>query len=124
MKSSAFILLIVSILFGGCHIENACKTGKDEVLTVTDVEGTLHKDQDYKDYYIRYWIPGTIDSSYRGFVCDDDLDGLSKEEGMNVVFSGTFRETDDYQNVTYAIGGEEIYRLSLSAIQTKEVSDQ
>lgn len=80
---------------------------------VTDVEGTLHYDDLYEQHFIRYFVPGTIDSNYRVYINSEPFPDFLFTEGMTVEFSGRFYETDAYPDITILLGGEQIAVLDL-----------
>ena len=90
--------------------ENFFTSGDDEV---TNVKGTLHFDDQYEQFYIRYFVPGTIDSNYRGYIITELFPDFLFTEGMTVEFSGRFYETDAYPDILIRLGGEQIAVLDL-----------
>ncbi len=113
------LFLVASLAFFQCEDDQPpnCTDGK-LVLTVTEETGTLHYNQQRASYYIRYFIPGTIDTNYIGFVCTNAFPEFAFTEGMSVTFSGNFRETSVYDNNDFEIvvGGQEIYLLQLEML--------
>ena len=113
-------ILILSLIFAiSCSTEPAFEDPFANLppnqLEVVDVEGVVRfwDYNDYNKFYIVVYVKGTIDSAVLGFV--DDLDESFKQEGLSVIFSGTYEKSDS--NPTTRIGGQDIYSLSLTAIR-------
>ncbi len=110
--TTKFILLFV--LFAGCgENEKACDNSGEFIEEVNDEQASLHFDDQYEAYYIRYHLPGTIDSNYRGYICTDAFPDFLFTEGMTVNYSGKFYDTNAYGDVLIATGGETITVLEL-----------
>ena len=86
-------------------------------LTVEDIEGTVAfwEFDDVNKYYIDVAVPGTIDSSVAGLV--DEMPEEFQVEGMRVLFSGTYSQSPD--NPAPFLGGQQVYSLELSSIQSQ-----
>ena len=83
-------------------------------LNVTNIEGTIKiwNLDNINEYYIEVFVKGTIDSVVLGFV--DDLNDEFKQDGLKVIFSGTYEKSDN--NPRPRIGGQDIYSLTLTSI--------
>lgn len=112
MKIVITIFLALSLAACG-NEEDACKNGGELIANVDDSQGTLHYDDQYEIYYIRYFVPGTIDSNYKGYICAEVFPDFQFTEGMTVNFGGQFYETDAYDDSLIAIGGESITVLEI-----------
>ncbi|MEQ9299750.1 MAG: hypothetical protein RIF33_14350 [Cyclobacteriaceae bacterium] len=108
------IIIIVALILGGCGEEDsACQQGEKFIAEVNEAQGSLHYDDQYETHYIRYFLPGTIDSNYKGYICTEVFPDFLFTEGMTVNFSGKFYQTDAYDDVLIAIGGESITVLEI-----------
>ncbi len=113
MKTTLAIL-IYSLLFSACgENEGACDKSDDFLSEVDQAQGSLHYDDQYETHYIRYFIPGTIDSSYKGYICAEVFPDFLFTEGMTIDFGGRFYETDAFDDALIAIGGEHIVVLEI-----------
>ena len=112
------LVLPLFFLLTGCgEDDTGCDAGK-VIAQVTKAKATLHFHAKHDVYYVNYFVPGTIDTFYRGFVCTNAFPDFAFTEGMPVTFSGIFRETARYDNNDFevAIGGQEVYLLELQML--------
>ena len=114
---TTLVLPLIFLLAGCGEDETGCNAGK-AIATVTDAEATLHYHAKHEVYYVNYFLPGTIDTFYKGFICTNAFPDFEFTEGMPVTFSGIFRETGIYGNNDFevAIAGQEVYLLELQML--------
>ncbi len=119
MKPGITILIsFLLLLFLGCgEDDDTCNSGKI-IAQVNEESATLHLHAKHNVYYVNYFVRGTIDTSYRGFICTNAFPDFEFTEGMSVIFSGNFRETDLYDNNDFEVvfGGQEVYVLELQML--------
>ncbi|MDN5211941.1 hypothetical protein QQ020_07755 [Fulvivirgaceae bacterium BMA12] len=119
MKSVITILISpLFLLLLGCGEDDAtCNSGKI-IAQATEESATLHFHAKHNIYYVNYFVKGTIDTFYKGFICTNAFPDFEFTEGMPVIFSGNFRETDLYNNNDFevVIGGQEVYVLELQML--------
>ncbi len=119
MRGFKILLVFVALFFLRCNDDQdpVCNQG-EVILSVSEKIGTLHFNQQRETYYIRYFIEGTIDTNYVGFVCTNAFPQFEFTEGMTISFSGNFRETTVYDNndFTFIVGGQEVYLLELQML--------
>lgn len=116
--SNTILFLLLFMLPGSCGEEEVnCNSGK-VIAQVNEESATLHFNAKREAYYVNYYVPGTIDTFYKGFICTNAFPDFEFTEGMSVTFSGNFRETDLYDNDDFetVIGGQEVYLLELQLL--------
>jgi len=112
MKKITYLLCFLLFILVSCSEEaDPCNPGAIVHKFPDSTNGSMHFDADLNFFYIRYSVPGTIDSSYVGYLCDSRTDF---EDGIVVVFSGNFRETS-IEPLTRT-GGSEIFSLELDSL--------
>ena len=112
------LVLSLLLLLASCgEEETGCNTGKI-IAQVTEAKATLHYHAKHEVHYVNYFVPGTIDTFYRGVICTNAFPDFAFTEGMPVTFSGIFRETALYDNNDFgvAIGGQEVCLLELQML--------
>lgn len=84
------------------------------------IMGAVHYDTDLQRYFIRYRVPGTIDSSLVGWICDIPEVDFELEKvpiegtGLPVEFTGNFRDIEDFSPLTTTAGSEHFFLELLS----------
>ena len=89
----------------------SCAPDKQAVKTVANVEGTIGYEPTLRQYFIRRFIPGTIDSVDYGLLCGTVPANL-QVVGAKVLFSGAYKPYDKQPPAGPA--GQTYYYLELS----------
>ena len=92
----------------------SCAADKQAVKTVANVEGTIGYEPTLRQYFIRRFIPGTIDSVDYGLLCGTVPANL-QVVGARVLFSGAYKPYDKQPPAGPA--GQEYYYLELSSVK-------
>lgn len=113
MKTLLTIALFGLLLSSCGENQGVCDNSDKFLKEVKDQQASLHYDDQYETHYIRYFLPGTIDSNYKGYICTEVFPDFLFTEGMTVEFSGRFYETDAYDDALTVLGGETIAVLEI-----------
>ena len=112
------LVLSLLLLLASCgEDETGCNNGK-AIAKVTEAKATLHYHAKHEVHYVNYFVPGTIDTFYKGVICTNAFPDFEFTEGMPIIFSGIFRETALYDNNDFevVIAGQEVYLLELQML--------
>lgn len=112
-----FFASLSLILFSCGEDESNCNNGKI-IAQVTKESARLYFNAEHEVYFVDYFVPGTVDAFYRGFICTNAFPDFEFTEGMQVIFSGNFRETDLYNKDDFEVpvAGLQVYMLELQML--------
>lgn len=129
LKVVASKILINTLLILSFFMFVKCENDSDpklqlppEVWEVSGIEGSIgfwgtdQNNGEVNKYFIGVYVPGTIDASIIGIV--DDLPAEFMQEDLQVVFSGTYTESES--NPMPFLGGQMIYSLAITKIELAE----
>lgn len=122
MKINWLLILLLTGMGVACQKDNfpvpipagsTCFESNPVSHQAKNLKGTIGYRQDVAMYTVNYYVPGTIDSQWVGLACN--LQTSYQVVGRDVKFSGEYRST--LGKVLPQFGGDEMYYLTLSAIE-------
>ncbi len=125
MKSTRNILVATCCAFllfscnnGDDDSGPVCPFAGDIQHTISEpTEGSLYFDEEVDEHYIRYFIEGTIDSFWVGYICSNAFPDFLFTQGMAVRFAGDFREITNGFEPNIQTGGDEYFILDISHLE-------
>ena len=122
-KKQGMIILFCLVGIYGCdEAKPDCDQAGATQHAVRDVDGSVTFVQEIGLYMINYAVPRSTDSVLSGVVCDNPFSDIELRDGIQVRFTGNFR--DDKQTIDDALrgkgnyhDGQEFYYLELSSLE-------
>lgn len=115
-----FCMLVFTLVIISCEDDDGdtlCESGAI-VHEFTDYVSAVYLyNLDESRFFIRYSVPGTIDSIYDGYLCHELITDFNLTENLQVKFTGKFSELPDNSNLTSQVGGQEIFLLEVTGIK-------
>ena len=98
-------------------IEHACEVGGEVIHYIENGVGHAGFDEELQAFVIRYHVPGTIDSTYTGVICDEVIPEPLIDKSGRVRFTGKFIDAQGQIQVTIQFGGESFYFLEVDSLE-------
>ena len=110
-------LLLVSLFALSCSqlkVDPDCYPNNRVEHEAKGWQGRVIYFEELGQWTIRYHVPGTIDTSYTGVVCDMPVEYQTDQ--LQVIYSGYLKDDKEKIKPNTVLGGEEFYFLELLTI--------
>ncbi len=118
MRNSIAPLLFCILLSVSCEsTKGPCGSGDVVHTFAQPTTGALNFDEEFDLFNIRYFVPGTIDASLVGYLCNEPETDFELKDGLTVLFTGNFREAPEDFSPSVQVAGSEFFIAELKSLE-------